>query len=32
MRARPAQSQGGTELTFAFEGEDAVVVDYRDYH
>lgn len=23
---------GNWRLTFAFEGEDAVLVDYRDYH
>jgi proteic killer suppression protein len=23
---------GNWRLTFAFEGEDAILVDYRDYH
>ena len=23
---------GNTRLTFAFEGKDAILVDYRDYH
>lgn len=26
------RTNGNWRLTFAFEGEDAVLVDYRDYH
>jgi toxin HigB-1 len=26
------QVNGNWRLTFAFEGEDAILVDYRDYH
>jgi proteic killer suppression protein len=27
-----AQLSGNWRLTFAFEGEDAILVDYQDYH
>ena len=26
------QVSGNWRLTFAFEGEDAILVDYKDYH
>ncbi|MDP9268233.1 MAG: type II toxin-antitoxin system RelE/ParE family toxin [Acidobacteriota bacterium] len=28
----PVDVSGNWRLTFAFEGEDAVLVDYQDYH
>ena len=31
MRLRPSAS-GNWRLAFAFEGEDAILVDYQDYH
>jgi proteic killer suppression protein len=28
----PVTVSGNWRMTFAFEGEDAVLVDYQDYH
>ena len=32
MRGLAVSVNGNWRLTFAFEGEDAILVDYQDYH